>query len=78
MEGGGRWVGFGRGRGPVRRGDAGRAEGGGTAGAARAPRRPERNYSRTRMTTRRFCARPSRVLLSPTGCEEPKEMTDIA
>ena len=35
-------------------------------------------YCRTRTTTRRFCARPSREELSATGFDEPIEMIDMA
>lgn len=34
-------------------------------------------YSKTRISTRRFWARPSRVLLSPAGWELPKLNTSI-
>src|SRR6185295_8927038 len=55
------------------------APGGGPipAGAGRPKGRPRDAYSRTLMTTRRFWARCSRVLLSTMGLVSPYEMTSI-
>lgn len=46
--------------------------------SSQAPRRARRGYSSTRTTTRRFCARPSRVELSAAGFDSPKEIVVIA